>query len=197
MLQVKHLLFSSFIIFTLILVDIGVASASFQVDKNTLLNKRSMSIDEREYLDILFHSHFDNFDMSVPFYKRWQKYCDLYIKAFEVFIKKYPKSTFVPEAKLRIAERYHISYRKSRARRWLDDLIINHPNDRHYSSRKKYVGSEWTAAWALYYRGKWFNEKDDFEKIKIRYPGSRVLEEKSIDAVDKILIKPLYPPPRK
>jgi len=198
MIKAQYLLFSFFAIFISISIGSGEIFASLYVGKNTIRSQQENApSDEKAYRNIFLRLRFDDFNMSVPFYKRWQKYCDLYIGAFENFVLLYPKSAFVPEAKLRIAEFYHLSYRKHRARKWLDDVIKNHSSDKHYSLHKKYKDGDWTAAWALYYRGKWFNREDDLKKIKISYPESRVLDKENAKSKTKISIRPLLFPSRK
>ena len=170
---------------------------SYYQDETTLFHERGMPTDEKEYREIILGSHFDNFNMNTSFKERWQRYCDDHILAFRNFIDKYPESAFVPEAKLRIAEYYQLSFRKHKARKWLDDIIKNHTNDKHYSLRKKHEVEEWTAAWALYYRGKWFNKKADLKKIIINYPESRIFGKNEKNGKTRIFIKKILPPSQK
>lgn len=115
----------------------------------------------------------------VDFLPWFQKHSDKIIFEFEDFIKKYPDSDLVPEAKLRIAERYQISWRKEMALPWLNDVINNHPSDKHYSMIKHGWSGEYTAAWALYYRYAWFSRADttDLETIFNEYPDSKEVVE--------------------
>jgi len=116
------------------------------------------------------------------------------------FLKKYPSSELVDEAKLRIAEFYDVAFEREKARVWLDDIIENHPNDNYlaisvhytpdrsgYSSFELILTAEKTAAWALYYRGAWFKEhrEKDFQTILEKYGNCR----RVVNLVEKYLEK--------
>jgi len=108
----------------------------------------------------------------------------LTISKYIKFIDKYPLSKFTDEAKLRMVEFYDFVEQRSRAKRWLDDIIENHPNDKYhvikvyytrrgdtYSRFELLLTQEKTAGWALYYRAIWFpgknneNRKADIKRI--------------------------------
>ena len=100
----------------------------------------------------------------------------LTISKYIRFIDEYPLSEFVAEAKLRIAEFYDVIRQTHRAKRWLDDIIKNHPDDDYYTIKVHYKkmqyarfellpSKEKTAAWALYYRAAWFPGKNNSDRI--------------------------------
>lgn len=111
----------------------------------------------------------------------------LTIDKYEEFIRKHPDSSFVPEAKLRIAEFYDVICQRKKAKIWLDDIIANHREDDHVSIKVYYSlegeysrfelipSGEKTAAWALYYRAIWFpkNKTEDLKRIVNEYKDSK------------------------
>ncbi|MBU1178923.1 hypothetical protein KKB69_01100 [Patescibacteria group bacterium] len=125
---------------------------------------------------------------------------ELAIDKYEDFIKKYPESDLVDEAELRIAEFYSVIGQTWKAKKWLDDIIKNHPQGYHdsikvnfacdgrsYSSFELLPLREKTAAWALYYRGAWFskNRREDLNRVVKEYKDS----EKPIRLSEYILRK--------
>ncbi len=84
----------------------------------------SESADEKEYLkifaDFMRVEKGDKTDFAAAALKTAGDY--------ERFIRDYPGSELVDEAKLRIAEFYELGYQKQRSEKWLDDIIENHPN---------------------------------------------------------------------
>jgi hypothetical protein len=115
----------------------------------------------------------------------------LTIDRYEEFVRKYPNSFLTDEAKLRIAEFYNVISQVWKAKKWLDDIIKNHPHSNMeeleikyafvggqivYSGFKLIFKGEKTAAWALYYRATWFpsaNSKNDLLRIIKDYPESK------------------------
>ncbi|MBU1091556.1 hypothetical protein KKA27_01685 [Patescibacteria group bacterium] len=98
----------------------------------------------------------------------------LTIGKYMKFIDGYPLSMLADEAKLRIAEFYDIVRQRPRAKRWLDDIIKNHPHDNRsvikvyytpagdeYSYFELLPTEEKTAGWALFYRASWFPGKNN------------------------------------
>ena len=113
------------------------------------------------------------------------------IKEYKDFIKKYPNSRLVDDAKLRIAEFYNIwgtagsddlLERKTRAtenwrkeaNRWLLDVVENHPDDKAVSYPKTEETGEYTASYALYFLYAWGAPKDKkyLEMLVQKYPAS-------------------------
>jgi len=106
----------------------------------------------------------------------------LTISEYVKFIDEYPLSKFVDDAKLRIAEFYDVIRQRHQAKRWLDDIIENHPGDDYYAIKVYYTRSgddysrfeltpteEKTAGWALYYRTLWFpGENNESRKADIK-----------------------------
>lgn len=111
----------------------------------------------------------------------------LTIDKYKEFIRKHPDSSFVPEAKLRIAEFYDVICQRKNAKKWLDDIIANHKDDDYYGIKVYYnlegeysrfeliFSGEKTAAWALYYRAVWFpkNKTKDLQRILNEYKDSK------------------------
>lgn len=105
----------------------------------------------------------------------WPEKCQKIIAEYLVFVKKYPKSEFADETKLRIAELYQLLWQKEKARPWLDDIIKNHPKADYFCLAGPYQPGVKTAAWALYYRGLWFPRPesiDDWRRVLREYPES-------------------------
>jgi len=103
----------------------------------------------------------------------WTPHSDRMIKSFMEFIIKYPGSDLIPEAKLRIAEYFKMSFRPAKAKFWLNNIIELHKDDKYYSRKKHGLDGEWTAAWALFYRAKLSKNKEDFLRIIREYPKSK------------------------
>ena len=113
------------------------------------------------------------------------------IKEYKDFIKKYPDSRLVDDAKLRIAEFYNIwgtagsddllkrktktpeNWRKE-ANRWLLDIVENHPDAKAVSYPEPTETSEYTAAYALYFLYAWSVPRDKkyLEMLVQKYPQS-------------------------
>ena len=82
-----------------------------------------------------------------------------YIEEYKKFIKRFSKSEFTDEVKLRIAELYELSEQKGRALPYLNDIIKNHPNADYYPLGDKKDSGRKTADWARYYLRDWFRIK--------------------------------------
>lgn len=113
------------------------------------------------------------------------------IKEYKDFIKKYPKSRLVDDAKLRIAEFYSIwgtagsddllkrklnipeNWRKE-AKKWLLDIVENHPEAKAVSYPGSEETKEYTSAYALYFLYAWSSPKDKkyLEALVQKYPAS-------------------------
>lgn len=133
-----------------------------------------ISADVKDY-EKIFRIRPPRQNKPVEFRPWFQKHSDKVILEFAKFIEKYPNSDLVAEAKLRIAERYEISWRKENALSWLNNIIKHHPDDKYYSVVRHGLNGEWTAAWALYYRYVWFSrpDKKDLEAILEKYSDSQ------------------------
>lgn len=134
----------------------------------------SESADEKEYLkifaDFMRVEKGDKTDFAAAALKTAGDY--------ERFIRDYPGSELVDEAKLRIAEFYELGYQKQRSEKWLDDIIENHLQSCYWQIEVIYGNSYYerfilvptetkTAAWALYYRALWFwYPRGEFEKAE-------------------------------
>ncbi len=134
----------------------------------------SESADEKEYLkifaDFMRIEKGDKTDFAAAALKTAGDY--------ERFIRDYPGSELVDEAKLRIAEFYELGYQKQRSEKWLDDIIENHLQSCYWQIKVIYGNSYYerfilvptetkTAAWALYYRALWFwYPAGEFEKAE-------------------------------
>ena len=140
------------------------------------VEKENVPADEKEYLNIL------GLFVSMTTELEDNKILERVILEF---IRNYPDSEFAAEAKLRLAEFYKLNGLKSRAKKWLDDIIENHPIDDYYTISHEawicgsviaveYFGQK-TAAWALYWRAVWFskNRLDDLKKILTDYKESK------------------------
>jgi len=103
---------------------------------------------------------------------QWRKACLEIVKNYQTFLKDYPKSELVDDAKLRIAEFYELGGRKDKAKKWLDEIIKNHSEADYYSIVIQKNNGEKTAAWALFYRGYWFKEKKYLLLIVESYQNS-------------------------
>lgn len=94
------------------------------------------------------------------------------------FIEVNPRSRLVDEAKLRAAEICDLMDRMDEAKKWLDDIIKNHPNASYTAvdqiQEKLVYTNEKTAAWALFYRARRFKEcKDaDLKTLFTEYKSS-------------------------
>ncbi len=142
------------------------ANAAIQEE---ILQNPEMYPELEEYRRIFFENLRDqNLD--------WPEKPQKIINEYKEFIKKYPESEFVDEAKLRIAEFYELSYQKEKALPYLDDIIKNHPQADYFSLGTLSSPKVKTAAWALYYRGFWFvrpESVNDWERILAEYPESK------------------------
>ncbi|MDP3052242.1 MAG: hypothetical protein Q8N42_01910 [bacterium] len=106
----------------------------------------------------------------------WSEKCQKIIGEYLLFIVKNPRSEFIDDAKLRIAEFYELSYQKEKALPYLNDIIKNHPDADYFSVIKGAQPNTKTAAWALYWRGLWFMRPEsvnDWERILTEYPESK------------------------
>ena len=106
----------------------------------------------------------------------WLEKCQKIIGEYLLFIVKNPRSEFVDDAKLRIAEFYELSYQKEKALPYLNDIIKNHAVADYFSVIKGAQPNTKTAAWALYWRGLWFPRPEsinDWQKIINEYPESK------------------------
>ena len=113
------------------------------------------------------------------------------IKEYKNFVKKYPNSRLVDDAKLRIAEFYNIwgtagegdfmkrklntpeNWRKEAAK-WLLDIVENHPEARAIYYPEPKETKEYTAAYALYFLYAWDRPRDKkyLEMLVQKYPKS-------------------------
>lgn len=113
------------------------------------------------------------------------------IRDYEAFIKKYPGSRLIDDAKLRIAEFYNISGSvgekkflpnikfsdrwREKANKWLKDVVINHPRDKISDPLSGEDLGEPAAALALYYLYAWNNRDERYLKeLFEKYPESRL-----------------------
>jgi len=115
------------------------------------------------------------------------------IKEYKDFVKKYPRSRLVDDAKLRIAEFYNIwgtagegdfmkrklnvpeNWRKEAAT-WLLDIVENHSDAKAVSYPGPEESKEFTAAHALYFLYAWDRPQDKkyLEILVQKYPESEV-----------------------
>jgi outer membrane protein assembly factor BamD (BamD/ComL family) len=179
------------LIFALMIFAAEAAASLSPAAENATENKNPMALNNEaeEYKQIFFD--FLSEDKWFDFDSITKR---LTIDRYEKFIKKYPNGLLVDEAKLRIAEFYSVIKECWKAKKWLDDIIKNHPSSDMEELKVKYafVGGqvvykgvelvfkgEKTAAWALYYRATWFpsaNSKNDLLRIIKDYPESRAVE---------------------
>lgn len=115
------------------------------------------------------------------------------IKNYKAFIKKYPKSHLVDDAKLRIAEFYKLSRAtrgeeelfpgikfdknsRKKANHWLKDIVVNHPNGKISDPTSREDLNEPTAAFALYYLYAWNGgDKRYLKELIKKYPNSKLI----------------------
>lgn len=104
--------------------------------------------------------------------EEWRKFCLKMTDDYKSFLKKYPQSELIDDAKLRIAEFYELADQKDKAMPWLNEIIEEHPNADYYSLVSHQNNGEKTAAWALFCRGYWFKNRDDLLLLIEKYPNS-------------------------
>lgn len=102
----------------------------------------------------------------------WKKACLKMVGDYKVFLEKYSQSQLIDDAKLRIAELYQLAGQKNKAKPWLNEIVEKHPDADYYSIVTHQNNGEKTAAWALFWRGYWFKNKDDLRLLIEKYPDS-------------------------
>jgi len=101
-------------------------------------HKMKILFNKSQKSQIKFHQ-----EVLYPFVKR------MTIDKYLSFLTKYPKSSFVPEAKLKLVEFYLYIKDKEQAAQWVDDIIKNHPNDITYEIKREYFGKKKSRKYCL------------------------------------------------
>lgn len=188
-----------------VVISIVVSASAFgsisESGENAEKDFTALDIEREEYKQIFFDFLSANKVLNFNGITKW-----LTIDRYEAFLKKYPKSPLADEAKLRIAEFYNVIGQTRKAKKWLDDIIKNHPgsdmetleaiyadkdSEAIYSGVRLISSGEKTAAWALYYRAIWFpeNRKEDLLRMVNDYPESQKAREEAVRELILLMFK--------
>lgn len=188
-----------FLIFTTLLAVVCGFDGKETVNADTKTEKKAEIRENKTYEDKAFSEYSLIFqqllekDRSVS--ELAEKTYPKIIKEYKDFVKKYPQSRLVDDAKLRIAEFYNIwgtagsgdllkrklntpgDWRK-KASMWLLDIVENHPDSKAVSYPRGEETKEYTAAYALYFLYVWGSPKDKkyLETLINKYPASEAFE---------------------